>query len=158
MHEHEGLFCKTVILWIMSNFADPEKNITWAETCWSNSTGEGCSHWANRPKGKRSGGPADLGRGDAAHADAVNGDGRGTGRPKRGWASREAAAAGPYGTGGLGKMVAGDTVNASAAARSGAGDLALGSSTLTEAEQETARDMNCTGSRRGSSGRAGSRR
>ena len=61
----------------MSKFADPEKNITWAETCWPNSTGEGCSHWANRPKGKRSGGPADLGRGDAAHADAVNGDGRG---------------------------------------------------------------------------------
>ena len=32
MHEVQGVFCKTVILWIIEKFADPEKNITWAES------------------------------------------------------------------------------------------------------------------------------
>ena len=32
MHEVQGVFCKTIILWTKEKFADPEKNITWVES------------------------------------------------------------------------------------------------------------------------------
>ena len=107
MHEHEGVFCKTVKPGIIAKIAAAEKNMTLAESTGPTCTGQRGSqeahHWAEPKSVERQGRPAGwavrgdgprrgalgLGAGGFGGAGSVEG-GRPTQRLESTWASRGA--------------------------------------------------------------------